>query len=399
MARLLTCGFEAGHPNPEGMALQGSAVIAATNARSGVTGLTCAPVSGSAYATGGLVINLGTTYYLRAYVYITAYPSADTILAYMGTSTGRVILTTAGKLQLRYGVGLGTQVGSDSPVLSLNTSYRIEFSQRLQSGADAIEGLIDGVSYASGTPNIGDAATSGCGCGVATAGITATLYVDDFAVNDSTGTVQNAWPGDGKVVMLDAKADSARGTNWLAGAGGTTNLFDAVDNTPPVGLVLASATNTSQVKNAAKDTAGVYDVAVEAYDVAVASGGGGLTAGDTITLVQPVASVGASGAAIVHGIASASNPVIAEGTVTTTVNAAGTFPSNWIALPGTVAYSPAPTLSTRPVLRLRKGTSSTTAAMACFMGLLVEYVPGAPGAATSLPSMLHARRRQYRIGR
>src|SRR6266576_2199201 len=45
-----------------------------------------------------------------------------------------------------------------------------------------------------------------------TVAATYTAYIDDVALNDTTGANQNTWPGEGKVVLLVPTADSAKGT-------------------------------------------------------------------------------------------------------------------------------------------------------------------------------------------
>ena len=418
MARLFTGGFEsrgavAGLEGTRSGA-GSTPTFDTTNPRSGLVALKCdsGATNSSSFATipGGIatsVVPNGTTAYYRAHFMVPALPASTAqIMSAGGAAQLRVRLTPAGNLQLFDAVN-AVQIGSDSvATVAVGTWFRVEVALRLETGAtDYAELLLDGASVASSsTLALSDTAgnyvmSAGWVLATAPPGANTVVYVDDCAINDDTGADQNSWPGEGCVVTLFPKADSARGANWLAGAGGTTNLFAAVDNAPPVGVAVGSATDTSQVKNAAKDTTGLYDTAVEAYDVAVASGGGGLATADTVTLVQPVAAVGPGGStAITHGLAAASNPVIAEATLATAATAAGTFPTGWSALRGTVTYAPSVTRSTRPVLRLRKGTSSTTAAMACLMGLLVEYVP-AVVAASSLPLRLASRTRQYRIGR
>jgi hypothetical protein len=205
------------------------------------------------------------------------------------------------------------------------------------------------------------------------------IRIDDWVFQDSTGSVRNSWPeASSTVTTLKPVADSARGTNWVAGAGGTTSLFDAVDNAPPVGLT--TPTNTSQVKNAAKDTVGLYDASVEAYNVAVGSGGGGVAAPDIIDAVQPFSMFGSSAAAALScGVVAASNPgpltEVLGTTLAATVANYATDPSNWLGVRGAVAASPSVTRGTRPVVRIRKNTSATTALYSCAMGMNVLTTP------------------------
>jgi hypothetical protein len=76
-------------------------------------------------------------------------------------------------------------------------------------------------------------------------GATVNAYVDDVAVNDSTGSYENSWPGQGRVVL-----SSAVWSSWTASTStdcggvapsttfatdGGVNMANALNNTPPVG--------------------------------------------------------------------------------------------------------------------------------------------------------------------
>jgi hypothetical protein len=206
--------------------------------------------------------------------------------------------------------------------------------------------------------------------------------MDDAAVNNTSGTDQSDYPGDGNVVPLFPVSDNARGANWTGGAGGTTNLFDAIDNTPPVGATF-NGTNTSQIINAASDTTGNYDANLTDYLTA------GIRAADTITLVQPLWALGCSSATATNmARLLVSNPQSNGGTESTqsTGSIAGTYGSAW-RQPSNIShtvYSPSVTLGTQPVIRLGKRTATTRVVGACFMGAYVEYIPAIPDQAVAL---------------
>lgn len=86
--------------------------------------------------------------------------------------------------------------------------------------------------------------------GLLAAAGTTNCYVDDIAINDTSGTDENSWPNlNGKVVLALPVADKVRGGTapWTGGVGGTTNLFDAINNTPPIGT--ATETDLTQVEH------------------------------------------------------------------------------------------------------------------------------------------------------
>jgi len=55
-------------------------------------------------------------------------------------------------------------------------------------------------------------------------------YVDDIAVNDASGVIDNSWCGDGKVVLLPLNGDGTY-TEWVVEPSGS--LYTAVDEIPP----------------------------------------------------------------------------------------------------------------------------------------------------------------------
>jgi hypothetical protein len=62
-----------------------------------------------------------------------------------------------------------------------------------------------------------------------TAGATTTGYLDDFAVNDTQGSVNNSWCGAGGILLLKPEADTGT-INWTAQNGGSH--FAEIDDLP-----------------------------------------------------------------------------------------------------------------------------------------------------------------------
>lgn len=393
MARLVTSGFEWRTAASVGLtgAVEVDGVsglhwsVDTTNFRSGAAAASLAVTSGSsdnrefAFTAPASGTGMFVRFYFRKSADI---GTARIICSFPGQYGIRV--NTDGTLSLVWGT---TVIGSSSAVLSNATYYRVELSQTMNTAAgsdDSGAAYLEGVQFASET-NVArgnfmaNSFDIGTGDSVAAGGVT-WLY-DDLAINDSTGAAQNGLPGSGKVVLLrPVTPDNARGANWVGGAGGTTNLFDAQDNTPPVGVALASATNTSQIKNVTKDTTGNYDANMTTYTTA------GIVANDTIKVVHPHWNIGSSGTTISHAMLLVSNPAANGGTESTSTPSAiaGTYASNWFWLwpAAQIVYSPSPTLGTSPVMRVGKRTSSTTAAMCDAMGIYVDYTPAVPA---SLP--------------
>lgn len=370
---------------------QGTITYDTTTQRGGGVSYKCDSGAGNAASHlrfGGFIA--GVNNYCRAYVYLPAYPTSSTVVLGMydlGDShlCYAVQVTSAGVIQ-----GIiqgGSQAGSDGPTLALNTWYLIEIlgvDTPLANAGTRFEARLDTttfVNYSTGF-SVYSWSSAGYRAGwVAAPGATKTIYVDDIANNDTAaGGTQISWPGPGKSGFLLPISDNARGL-WTGGAGGTTNLWDALNNTPPVGLAAAGETNTSQAKNVAAGTSNC-DINVGAYSDPVASGGLGIPPGSAINMVQLVTGLGSEQTSVCTGTQTiVSNPVQS---VADTFNfnqpaaAVGTWPTNWFAKIGAYQYPSSVTFGTKPVVRVTKTQSQARAADCCFMGLLVDWTEVGP---------------------
>jgi hypothetical protein len=397
MSRLLTCGFEMGYVGQGGGAAQPEDPLLATggNASGTVAAVTTdrprsgqyslknqqSGTSGSFALQAPLTTGVLTrTYWSRVAVNYGAFGTSgisDLVSTYNSGLTGgmRVKIRNTGVLTVTNYAGTTLLTG---PTLALNTWYVLEWSQNLSTGAGQF--WVDGVSYGTYTTDIASTGTPvhilWCPSGPSGGHL---MWFDDWAINDDQGTSQNGQIGNqGKIVLLKPISDNAR-VGFTGGAGGTANLFQAVDNIPPTGLVLASATATSQIKDATSNTTDSYTANLAAYSTAVASGGGGIGATDPITLVQGVVNHGnSSTTSRTNGLTVVSNPAIAEATGGTGTTAAGTWPTGWPTLKSAVSYAPSVTKGTSPTIKFRKGTASTDSSMSDLMGLCVEYIPVLP---------------------
>jgi hypothetical protein len=314
-------------------------------------------------------------YYVRAYFRFATMPSATTRLLLLVTSTGvnlvNARVTSGGKLQLYNEVG-AVQIGSDSAAtLTTGVWYRIELYCKTVTGASDEAALrLDGVEVASATGlSLSDLNVYQCLFGlVNNPGANRVCNVDDVSINDDQGATENSWPGEsGGIFYLDPVSDNARDADWVAGAGGTTNLFDAVNNDPPVGVAAASATDTSQVKNAdTGDSTSNYDANMESYDA------GGVPAGpiriaQTVISAAPSVSLGVTLATKI-----VSNPAQSGEFTQNHGLAAGTWGTDWGAGWGTAQVYPSVTRATEPVMRIGRRLAAAAEIHCCMMKLAVE---------------------------
>lgn len=397
MSRIITSGAEWGvtvadvSNAPDGKLVQGAtpqftASATAAYVRSGAFGWRMTPSAaagnfGYAEFTPTALNFFATTYWFRIYfkrISGTPITAPGDPFFHVYDSTGpflQLMMDTSGRLVVRNVVAAANALVGGQ--IDDGQWHRVEVSYNMPStsGNTTVDCYLDGTRVGTGySGNMRNLSANGCRLGATAVSSTVLDWaLDDFALNDDGGgaTQQNSRPGDGKIVLLRPISDSAIGTGWAAGGGGTTNLFTAVDNTPPVG-VADTGTNTSQIRQPTSNATANYDATLTSYTTA------GVGASDTIQLCQWC---------INHGTASATSPPTRAGqlvsnpaeagevTLTTPTAAAGTFPTNWLWHLGPLNYMPTVTKGTSPVMRIGKRTASTRVVDVDAMGLYVEYLP------------------------
>lgn len=330
-------------------------------------------------------------YYARAYFRVDSLPTGTVRIMYLSdnsTPLAGARLTSGGKIQLWNETGTPAQIGSDSSAtIAVDTWYRLEVYCKTLSGAgdDECELRLDGTTVASQSAmSLGTSMVTRVFFGWLNGpGASKSIYFDDLVVNDDQGGVNDSWPGAGGVAYLFPTGDNARGANWTAGAGGTSNLYAAVDSiVPTTGVATGSATDTTQIRNTnTADTTGNYDADMQSYTTA------GFIAEDTIQKVQTVMLGGSSDTTYVtSAMQVVSNP--AQGSEDSKLfgrgAAVGTFGSNWATHYGTAQDSPSVTLGTQPVVRVgRRGTESGAVHISAML-LAVDYLEGTPASGSIL---------------
>jgi hypothetical protein len=389
MARLLTAGAETLNAIGDSKTMEGGiatnlsvtgvVTVDTGTVFSGTKSYKCDPgATGSSIASIAFTLTgtVGRTYYSRVVINWASLGSLENFVlrAGDGTTDFEICIQNAGQYRLRHRSGgiPGSTIGSEVSIPSAGTWHSLELAWTINTGAtDYVEAWLNGVSFASSTTeNLTDSGLSGVYCGLGGAGSGQIGYFDDWAINDSTGANENGRPS-GKMVLLVPISDNSVGTGWTLGSGGTTSLFDAVNDIPPAGV--ADPGTTSQIRNAASNL-NAYAANLTTYSTA------GITAADTVNLVKmwcitaaPVTTSAKSGSLTL------SNPTLAKttfGTFYSGVNA-GTYAIGWAFKSSAIQYAPSVTVGSSPVMTVTQDTSSTRIAMCCFMGLYVDYTPAA----------------------
>lgn len=388
MTRLITAPFEGRHfvldlatdPNSGGETVTYDTSIK----RSGLSSLKITGTGVSGAKTNHFTFTgvVGRTYYMRQWIYVTTFNSSGEML--VSAAGGpldflSVWFNTSNQLYL-YDDANNVAIGSPSATLSANQWHKIELGFKISASTndDYGELKVNGTTvHSSTTLNLGTGAPEYIELGMyLPVTDTATIYIDDVALNDDQGSVNNTWCGEGKIVQLLPISDSANG-GWSKPGGGTTNLFSSVDNTPPTGIAdTTSGTNAErQIRNPNNTASQDYDANMTSYTTA------GIVAADTIVCVQWIMAIGTgSTTSTNNGVARlVSNPdqgsdqtINFEGTGAT----AGTFPTGWMIEKNTHIEYPTVTKGTSPVLRVRKTTTATRVHLCTSMAINVEYIVG-----------------------
>ncbi|MCX5285677.1 hypothetical protein [Streptomyces sp. NBC_00198] len=387
MARMWTCGFELQSTSAEfgvnsGAVVTGSPSISTTVHRAGTASLRSNPTAATAFVehqlTSGVVMRTMHRLYLR----VDTLPDTATNVYGIGQSgyfPGLLRLQTDGTLVLRDGFTETTLTGTSAP-LNLGQWYRIELDYTdvdnggvIASGISAFRGYLDGALFADTLcSNITGFSRIRMGVQLAA---TTDIYIDDVAVNDTSGSAQTGLPGPGSVVHLrpDSAGDNNLWATAVGGTAGTGNNWGRTSERPPDDATTYNQTSVS-------GTTTIDDYNVESSTT------GGIAAGDAITLVQVggrVASSATTAASIVYRVkGQAAGTVLESGSVSVANTSwsvhSGVSPRPYqltaYTNPQTGApWSPA-TLETMQV-GVRGDVSQTTVRRVSTLWALVDFVP------------------------
>lgn len=396
MTRLITLGAETAADLTEG--ITNSAAVptyssAAGTFRSGAWSYKFDGGAGAAmYHQAAFTGAVGTRYFAAIWFRLpaaTGLPATSaTVISFLQSTTVlcQARLMNTGKIRLLDQAAV--QIGSDSTAtIAADTWYRLELVCQIAVGSTdyaelrlANDAGVDEVVASTSSGAFTDSAPTGVRFGWnTTPGAGEIMYMDDFALNDNAGSVNNTYVGGEKVVLLLPTADSTRDAGWVGGASGTTNLWEAVNNIPPVGLSNAAATDTSQIENAVSTTTQVYAATMQTYTAA------GLASTDIVTSVYGVIAGGNSSTTGTDtlGVQVTSNPAITEVTPSIDILNA-TFPSGWLLGATAITENPSLTFGTAPVMQVRKNIAAGRVSACCLMGMYVSYIsPTAKSASDS----------------
>ena len=267
MARILSDGAE----DPRGIALSMTGYVA-TNAaivtspvRSGAKAYRLVTYAGTGYMYKNFT-GLADGYYRCAWRVTINNNTVKTIRFRNGTTELITLGLSTANQNFQILVG-GSVVATGTFVYALDVYYLLEFYIKIDDGAGVIQMKVDGkldIDY-SGDTKPGAQTTIDNWYWASVGG--GDTYIDDIAINDTSGAADNSWCGDGRIIYYTGN-----------GAGDVTGLtpntganYAAIDE-------LAHDSDTTYVEGGTVDLYDLYNLAAS-----------GIAAGSTINRVIPVA--------------------------------------------------------------------------------------------------------------
>lgn len=356
------CGFEGQSAGADSYTITGTASASTTQHRTGAASLRCNPASGtSGYGTVSASLGSG---YIHFGLYVATLPSTERLIyGQNNLGTINVRLSSTGTLQAYLQNG---NLGSASSAIFASPGWHwVGVRMVTGTGVDWLQ--IDGVAYCNEPSAITVTTRSSVfGCWLTEASAI-DVYIDDL-IHDNAGFLAAS-----NVDTALPISDNSR-TAVTTNSGGTTNLWDCVNNTPPAGVASANeaAAGAVSILFPASATES-YAPNLETYTTL------GITAADTILAVQSVIRHGEDVATGTKNgtLGAVTNPTISDSLAFTFGDDSGAHGAEaglWVTKFGTLTTSPSVTLGTSPTLTVSRASESRVGCID-YMGLLVAWTP------------------------
>ncbi len=184
-------------------------------------------------------------FYLRFAIYLNSAATTFVAARVGSTQIGALSLNaTTRKVEIRVG---NTVMTTGNIALADATWYLIEWHLSIaDSGLSEIK--IDGVadaSYSGDTkPDVNTIVDNIYWSHPG--GSNGSMYIDDIALNDTTGGADNSWCGDGRIIAMAPNADGDS-SQWDGSDGNQVNNYALVDDIPPGGTDYVESDTTDEV--------------------------------------------------------------------------------------------------------------------------------------------------------
>lgn len=380
MARLHSTGFELNSTTANVEAtVQSNTVISTTLPRSGSYGIEQTPASALQTYYGYQFASAAGNgpFYLRGYFRINTSPSGTTGIMTLDnsatptTSIASIQIDTNEQLILRDEDG---QIGSNSSAIALDTWHMIELMVDLTGGGGShvVRARLNGVEFAAATDRNLSAGVNHFFVGsdvdnnsAANAGI---YYWDDIALNDSTGSFENSYPGSEQYKHLKPNA-TGDNEDW-------TNDYTNIDEiTPDDVTTYIEGTASNQIEDVNLEASGLTTETIKVVHVGARYAAS--PAGSTTFVLRVKATSG--------GTVEESSNLSPGGTyVTNKTSAPFNFHLTLYDLPGASTTAWTPTELDTAQIGARVVTFSTSNVRVSTMWLGVGYAAAAGSASSSV---------------
>lgn len=219
MARIVQSGFELGFGVGgsviEGLNLFFAGAIVTSPVRTGTYAVD--PGTGS----NGIQLSLDSGNWIRFYLYLNSAPSSSDPVYHAagGALLAHLWLTTNRTVSVRDSVG--ADVGTSTTTCKLNGWTCIEYRWVSGTGTAVQQLRMNGRLEV----DVSNSTVATAPTNLVDANGTISAY-DDIVINDSTGSVNNSWPGPGNISLLNPVSDTAT-INWTStGASHYTEIDD-----------------------------------------------------------------------------------------------------------------------------------------------------------------------------
>lgn len=192
-----------------------------------------------------------TELYFRLGFYARSISANKTWFSWYGndpnTKLGRVFLQNDYKLKAVVGT---TEVASGTELVSVYAWHLLEVHVKIADSGGVIQVKIDGVldiDYEGDTKSGSETEIKGFEFY-----FDSTVFIDDFAVNDTSGAVDNSWCGDGHVIALKPNS-SGDSSDFVGSDSDSVDNYALVDDIP-------SDSDTTYVESATPDDCDLYNL-------------------------------------------------------------------------------------------------------------------------------------------
>lgn len=187
-------------------------------------------------ASAGAVKNITgiSEFYLRFGLYIVSNNSIAPIIRWRNSTTELGSLRHDGDLsKLKFYTSTSTLVATSNSTVGIGAWYLIEIYVNIADSGNLnikIDGTVDAGMTFAGDTKPGTATTVDNLMFVST-GTGYSFYIDDLALNNVSGGVDDSWPGDGHIIKLTPNANGDSST-WVGSDANSTDNYLLVDDIP-----------------------------------------------------------------------------------------------------------------------------------------------------------------------